>query len=76
MEGIQSVTLASGTDPGTLKLTVDGDTVDNISVEGLGSAAYEATSAFATSTHDHDGTYLELSGGAMTGSITPPRLLP
>lgn len=46
--GIQTVTLASGTDAGTLKLTVDGDTEDNIPVEGLGSAAYEATSAFAT----------------------------
>ena len=33
--GIQTVTLASGTNNGTLKLTVDDNTVDNIPVKGL-----------------------------------------
>lgn len=45
---VQSVTLASGTNNGTLKLTVDGTTTDNIAVKGLGSAAYTNTSAYAT----------------------------
>ena len=45
---IQSVSIASGTNNGTIKLTVDGKTTDNIAVKGLGSAAYTATSAYAT----------------------------
>ena len=45
---VQNVTLASGTNNGTLKLTVDGTTTDNIAVKGLGSAAYTNTSAYAT----------------------------
>ena len=36
----QSVTLASGTNNGTLKLTTAAGTVDNIAVKGLGSLAY------------------------------------
>ena len=39
---VQNVTLASGTNNGTLKLTVDGTTTDNIAVKGLGSAASAA----------------------------------
>lgn len=38
--GIHSVTLASGTNNGTVKLTVDGKATDNIAVKGLASAAY------------------------------------
>lgn len=45
---VQNVTLASGANNGTLKLTVDGTTTDNIAVKGLGSAAYTNTSAYAT----------------------------
>lgn len=45
---VQNVTLASGTNNGTLKLTVDGTTTDNIAVKGLGSAAYTNTSTYAT----------------------------
>lgn len=37
----QSVSLASGTNNGTLKLTVNGTSTDNIAVKGLGSAAYK-----------------------------------
>ena len=46
--GVHEVTLASGTDNGTLKLTVDGASTDNIAVKGLGSAAYTEASAYAT----------------------------
>lgn len=45
---VQSVSLASGTNNGTLKLTVDGKATDNIAVKGLGSAAYTNTNAYAT----------------------------
>ena len=42
------ITLASGTNNGTLKLTVKGSETDNIAVKGLGSAAYTEASAYAT----------------------------
>ncbi len=45
---VQSVSLATGTNNGTVKLTVDGKTTDNIAVKGLGSAAYTNTSNYAT----------------------------
>lgn len=38
--GVHSVSLASGTNNGTLKLTVDGSATDNIQVKGLQDAAY------------------------------------
>lgn len=43
---VQSVSVAGGTNNGTIKLTVDGTDTDNIAVTGLGSAAFENTSAF------------------------------
>lgn len=46
--GVHSVALAGGTNNGTLKLTVDGTATDNIAVTGLGSAAYTASTAYAT----------------------------
>ena len=46
--GIQSVTLSSGTENGTLKITVDNTTIDNIAVTGLGSAAFTDVSDYAT----------------------------
>ena len=48
LQAHQTVALASGTDNGTVKLTV-GDTVtDNIAVKGLGGAAYKAENYYAT----------------------------
>lgn len=44
----QTVTLESGTNNGTLKLTVNGTAKDNIAVKGLGSAAYTNSGAYAT----------------------------
>lgn len=49
----QTVTLASGTNNGTLKLTVGSATTDNIAVKGLGSAAYTDSSAYAAALHTH-----------------------
>ena len=42
---VKSVSLASGTNNGTLKITVDGVATDNIAVRGLGSAAYTNSNA-------------------------------
>ncbi len=50
---IQSVSLATGTNNGTVKLTVDGTVTDNIAVKGLGSAAYTNSGAYATAGHGH-----------------------
>lgn len=47
------VSLASGTNNGTLKLTVNGSATDNIAVKGLGTAAYKAEGYFAGSGHTH-----------------------
>jgi hypothetical protein len=47
-DGIKSVALSSGTENGTLKLTVDGTEYDNIAVTGLGTAAFTDSSAYAT----------------------------
>ena len=44
--GVHSVSLESGSNNGTIKLTVDGVATDNIQVKGLGSAAYTSTDAF------------------------------
>lgn len=43
---VGSVSLASGTNNGTLKLTVDGTATDNVAVTGLGTAAYKADTYF------------------------------
>lgn len=48
---IGSVSLASGTNNGTLKLTVDGTSTDNIAVKGLGTAAYTNSDMYAAATH-------------------------
>lgn len=44
---IQEITLESGTNNGTIKLTVDGDST-SVAVKGLGSAAYTASTIYAT----------------------------
>lgn len=54
---VSSVSLVSGTNNGTVKLTVNGISTDNIAVKGLGSAAYTESSAYATSNHNHDDVY-------------------
>lgn len=68
---IASVALAGGTNNGTLKLTVDGTATDNIAVTGLGSAAYTASSAYATSAQGTKAdNAMPKSGGTFTGLIT------
>ena len=48
LQSHQSVVLATGTNNGTLKITVGGTTTDNVAVNGLKSAAYTESSAYAT----------------------------
>lgn len=66
--GISSVTLAGGTNNGTLKLTVDGTTTDNIAVTGLGSLAYKS-SLSVSDIPSLSTLYLPLSGGELTGDL-------
>lgn len=44
---------ATGDNNGTFKVTPSGGTATNIAIKGLGSAAYTASSAYATSGHTH-----------------------
>lgn len=68
---IGSVALAGGTNNGTLKITVDGTDTDNIAVTGLGSAAYTASTAYATSTQGTKAdNAMPKSGGTFTGAVT------
>ena len=48
LQSHQSVTLATGTNNGTLKITVGGTITDNVAVKGLKSAAYTDSSDYAT----------------------------
>lgn len=48
LQSHQAVKLETGTDNGTLKLTVGGTSTDNIAVKGLGSAAYTSSADYAT----------------------------
>lgn len=68
---IGSVSLTTGTNNGTLKLTVDGTATDNIAVKGLGSAAYTASTAYATSAQGTKAdNAMPKSGGTFTGTVT------
>lgn len=63
--GVRSI--AEGTANGTISVNTNGATT-NVPVHGLGSAAYTASTAYATSGHTH--AYLPTAGGNMTGRIT------
>jgi len=62
----QTVTLASGTNNGTLKITTAAGTVDNIAVTGLGSLAYKSSLVKADIPALD---YLPLTGGELTGDL-------
>lgn len=47
-------TFATGDSNGQIKVTPSGGTAQNISVKGLGSAAYTASTAYAAASHTHD----------------------
>lgn len=60
-------TFATGDSNGQFKVTPSGGSAQNVSIKGLGSAAYTESSAYATSGHTHD-TSLAASDG--TSGIT------
>lgn len=67
----QTVKLASGTNNGTLKLTVGETITDNIAVKGLGTAAYTASNAYATAAQGTKAdNAMPKAGGAFTGAVT------
>ena len=71
LQNHQTVTLESGTNDGTVKITVNGTATDNVAVKGLKSAAYTESSAYAT---EEQGTKADnampKAGGAFTGAVT------
>ena len=67
----QTVELDSGTNNGTLKLTVGETATDNIAVKGLGTAAYTASNAYATAAQGTKAdNAMPKAGGAFTGAVT------
>lgn len=80
LQSHQTVKLESGTNNGTLKLTVNGTATDNIAVKNLGSAAFTAASNYATAAElgnyytktESDAKYSQatnLENGTGTGSL-------
>ena len=61
--GVRSI--GTGSANGTISVNTNGSTA-NVAVKGLGSAAYTASGAYATSGHTH--SYLPLAGGTLTGA--------
>lgn len=71
LQSHQTVALASGTNNGTLKLTVNGTATDNVAVKGLKSAAYTESSAYATAAQGTKAdNAMPKAGGTFTGAIT------
>ena len=71
LQSHQTVTLASGTNNGTLKITVNGTATDNVAVKGLKSAAYTDSSAYATAAQGTKAdNAMPKAGGAFTGAVT------
>lgn len=68
---IETVTGKSGTNNGTIKLTVDGVDSADIAVKGLGTAAYQASGAFATAAQGAkaDTAVQEVVTGETNGTI-------
>ena len=57
---------ATGDTNGTFKVTPSGGTATNIAIKGLGSAAYTASSAYATAGHTHNYAGSSTAGGPAT----------
>lgn len=71
LQSHQKVTLESGTNNGTVKLTVNGTATDNVAVKGLKSAAYTDSSDYATAAQGTKAdNAMPKAGGAFTGAVT------
>ena len=63
-------TFATGDSNGQIKVTPSGGSAQNVSVKGLGSAAYTESSAYATSGHNHSGVYKPIQTAVSSPSAT------
>lgn len=71
LQNHQTVTLESGTNNGTVKITVNGTATDNVAVKGLKSAAYTDSSAYATAAQGIKAdNAMPKAGGTFTGAVT------
>lgn len=71
LQNHQTVTLESGTNNGTVKITVNGTATDNVAVKGLKSAAYTESSDYATAAQGTKAdNAMPKAGGAFTGAVT------
>ena len=71
LQSHQKVTLESGTNNCTVKITVNGTATDNVAVKGLKSAAYTESSAYATAAQGTKAdNAMPKAGGAFTGAVT------
>ena len=69
-DAVNSVSLAPGTNNGTLKITIDGAAVDNIAVTGLKSAAFTDASDYATAEQGAKAdAAMPKAGGKFTGAV-------
>lgn len=59
-----AIALATGSTNGTVSIAGT-----DVAVKGLDSAAYKADTYFAVAGHNHDDTYLKLTGGSLTGNV-------
>lgn len=70
LQSHQTVTLESGTNNGTVKITVNGTATDNVAVKGLKSAAYTESSAYATAAQGTKAdNAMPKKGGTFTGEV-------
>lgn len=70
-EALNTISISTGSNNGTIKLTVDGTVYDNIAVKGLGSAAYTNSNAYATAAQGTKAdNAMPKSGGTFTGPVT------
>ncbi len=63
-------TIATGDAKGQIKVTPSSGDAYNVSVKGLGSAAYTDSSAYATSGHNHSGVYKPVQTAVSSPSAT------
>ena len=63
-------TIATGDAKGQIKVTPSSGDAYNVSVKGLGSAAYTESSAYATSGHNHSGVYKPIQTAVSRPSAT------
>lgn len=63
-------TFATGDSNGQIKVTPSGGSAQNVSVKGLGSAAYTASTAYAAADHDHSTALINPAAIEMTPAST------